>query len=72
MKSSIPSIRTIHSISAMDFRTCPGTFLDKCEYLNESFIIRRGNKQKAVLIPYLDFQHFQLLKQFRRRLVRQG
>lgn len=56
----------------MDFRTCPGTFLDKCEYLNESFIIRRGNKQKAVLIPYLDFQHFQLLKQFRRRLVRQG
>jgi len=62
----------ISKISAMDFRFKPGTYLDLSDYLGESFIILRGTKPKAVLIPYSDFHHYQLLKQQRRRLLSQA
>lgn len=39
------------SISAMELRSNPGSFLDRVDYLNESFIVERAGKPKAVLVP---------------------
>ena len=50
------------SISAMELRSNPGTVLDRVDYRNESFIIERAGKPKAVLIPVYDYQKLLRIK----------
>ncbi|MBI2103896.1 type II toxin-antitoxin system Phd/YefM family antitoxin [Candidatus Woesebacteria bacterium] len=53
------------SISAMELRSNPGSFLDKVDYLKESFIIERAGRPKAVLVPLFLYQ---VIEQARRDL----
>lgn len=46
------------TISAMDFRKQPGTYLDQVDLRQMSFIIERAGKSKGVLIPMLQFEQF--------------
>ncbi len=50
------------SISAMDLRSNPGTILDKVDYKQESFIVERAGKPKAVLIPINNYGQYLDLK----------
>lgn len=51
MVTSSNSLAGTPSISAMDLRSNPGTILDRVDYRQESFVIERAGKAKAVLIP---------------------
>lgn len=51
MTNTVSSSMSPPTISAMDFRTNPGTILDRVDYRKESFLIERAGKPKAVLIP---------------------
>jgi prevent-host-death family protein len=53
---------TIPTISAMDLRKEPGTFLDRVDYRRERFIVQRAGKPKAVLISLADFEQGERLK----------
>jgi len=50
------------SISAMDLRREPGTYLDRVDLRSESFIVERAGKPKAVLIS---LQEFKQIERFR-------
>ena len=51
------------SISMMDLRSQPGTFLDRVFYRNESIVIERAGEPKAVIIPLREYRDFQRRKQ---------
>ena len=50
-------------ISAMDFRKEPGSVLDRVDYRNETFVVKRAGKAKAVLIPMREYEQLQRIKQ---------
>jgi prevent-host-death family protein len=56
-------LATTPSISMMDLRSQPGTFLDRVFYRNESIVIERAGEPKAVLIPLREYQDLQRRKQ---------
>lgn len=43
-------------ISAMDLRREPGTYLDRVDYRNEAFIIKRAGRLKAALISMRQYR----------------
>ncbi len=51
------------TINAMDLRRESGTLLDRADYRNESFVIERAGKPKAVLVPYSEFEQLQRIRQ---------
>ncbi len=59
MTTTANSFAGTPSISAMDFRTSPGTILDRVDYRKESFLIERAGKPKAVLIPLSLYQYIE-------------
>lgn len=46
------------TVSAMDFRKQPGTYLDQVDLRQLTFIIERAGKKKAALISMLQFEQF--------------
>ena len=51
------------SISAMDLRSNPGTILDRVDYKQESFVIERAGKPKAVIVPISQYSEMQRIRQ---------
>lgn len=51
------------TINAMALRRESGTLLDRADYRNESFVIERAGKPKAVLVPYTEFEQLQRIRQ---------
>ena len=51
------------SISAMELRSNPGTVLDRVDYKQETFIIERAGKPKAVLVPVAYYNELQRVRQ---------
>lgn len=50
------------TINAMNLRREFGTLLDRADYRNESFVIERAGKPKAVLVPYSEFEQLQRIR----------
>jgi prevent-host-death family protein len=44
------------AITAMDLRREPGKWLDMVDYRNQSFVIQRAGKPKAVIIPFREYE----------------
>lgn len=55
--------RNANVISAMDFRSEPGSVLDRVDYRNEAFIVKRAGKAKAVIIPVREYEQLQRIRQ---------
>ncbi|MEK7550638.1 MAG: type II toxin-antitoxin system Phd/YefM family antitoxin [Patescibacteria group bacterium] len=51
------------SISAMNFRKQPGTYLDQVDLKQMAFIIERAGKPKAVLVSMIQFEQFRKYRQ---------
>ena len=54
---------TSSTISAMDFRKQPGTYLDQVDLKQMAFIIERAGKPKGALISMIQFEQFQKYRQ---------
>jgi prevent-host-death family protein len=57
------------TITAMDLRRQPGRLLDRVYYRNESFLVERAGKPKAVLVPLREYREIQRRKTEARKLL---
>jgi prevent-host-death family protein len=57
------------TITAMDLRRQPGRLLDRVYYKNESFLVERAGKPKAVLVPLREYREIQRRKTEARKLL---
>ena len=56
------------TITAMDLRKEPGSFLDRVDYRNEHFLVKRAGKPKAVIISVSEYE----LNERRKRVAREN
>jgi prevent-host-death family protein len=62
MPISIQQNANATTITAMDLRRQPGRWLDRVYYRNESFLVQRAGKPKAMLVPLREYQEIQRRK----------
>jgi len=57
------STKNANVISAMEFWKEPGSVLDRVDYRNEAFIVKRAGKAKAAIIPIREYEQLQRIRQ---------
>ena len=59
----MPIITKQNTVDMMDLRSQPGTVVDNVFYRNQSVVIRRNGKARAVIVPLREYADMQRSKQ---------